>query len=109
MNHNLGNLEETILLIVMANKEESYGFSVALLYSELFKKTISISAVHSVLSRLETKGFIKSYMGGATEERGGRRKRIFEITQPGIRVVRQMREDRVKLWSEIPELKLAEK
>ena len=106
MNHNLGNLEETILLIVMADKEDSYGFSVALRYTELFGKSISISAVHSVLSRLENKGFIKSFMGGATDERGGRRKRIFEITQNGIRVVRQMKEDRVKLWDAIPELKL---
>ena len=90
----------------MANKEESYGFSVALLYKQMFGKSISISAVHSVLSRLENKGYITSQMGGATEERGGRRKRIFEITQPGIRVIRQMREDRVKLWNQIPELKL---
>jgi len=106
MNHNLGNLEETILLIVMADKEDSYGFSVALKYNELFGKSISISAIHAVLSRLETKGFIKSHMGGATDERGGRRKRIFEITQSGVKVVHKMKEDRVKLWDAIPELKL---
>lgn len=105
MNHNLGNLEETVLLLLMTMKEDAYGFSVTLEYKKQFSKSISISAVHAVLSRLEKKGFVKSSMGGATEERGGRRKRIFKITAAGEKVIHQMKEDRTKLWNLIPEMK----
>ncbi len=104
MNHSLGNLEETILLLVMVIKDEAYGFSVVKHYQEHTGKSISISAVHSVLSRLEKKGFISSAMGGATEERGGRRKRIFRATKAGVTAVSQMKSDRQKLWKLIPEL-----
>ena len=33
--------------------------------------------------RLEKKGYVRSWFGGATEERGGRSKRFFEITGSG--------------------------
>jgi PadR family transcriptional regulator PadR len=69
----LGFLEETILLLVLVMDGEAYGFSVSEAYEQHTGKSISISAVHTVLSRLEKKGLVKSQMGGATAERGGRR------------------------------------
>ena len=103
MTQNLGNLEESILLIVMI-VEEAYGVSVAEAYEEKTGNTISIPAIHTVLKRLEKKGMVKSKMGEATAERGGRRKRIFEATPYGYKVISQIRENRLQLWSLIPKL-----
>ncbi|MFK7808907.1 MAG: PadR family transcriptional regulator [Saprospiraceae bacterium] len=100
----LGFLEETILLLVMTMHEDAYGFSVSEAYKDHMKKSISISAVHAVLSRLEKKGLIESSMGEATAERGGRRKRIFEGTEKGREVILDIRASRQKLWSLIPNL-----
>ena len=100
----LGYLEETILLLVMIMDEEVYGFSVSEAYTKYMGKSISISAVHAVLSRLEKKGLISSYMGGATAERGGRRKRIFESTAEGRKVIAEIKASRQKLWNLIPGL-----
>ena len=100
----LGYLEETILLIVMSMNDEVYGFSVSEAYKQHMGKSISISAVHSVLSRLEKKKLIKSYMGGATAERGGRRKRLFEATDQGREVIAEIKAARQKLWNLIPGL-----
>ena len=58
---NLGTLEETILLLVLAVKEDIYGFSVVQAYKQYTGKAISISAVHSVLSRLEKKKITSSW------------------------------------------------
>lgn len=102
--NSLGNLEETILLLVLAMHEDAYGFSVSEAYREHMGKTISISAVHTVLSRLEKKGYIRSELGGATSERGGRRKRIFTVTGLGEHVLAQIKASRQKLWSQIPRL-----
>ncbi|MEM6963825.1 MAG: helix-turn-helix transcriptional regulator [Bacteroidota bacterium] len=105
MTKNLGHLEESILLMVMI-VEEAYGVSVAEAYEQHTKNNISIPAVHTVLKRLEVKGMVKSAMGEATPERGGRRKRIFEATPYGYQVIVEIRENRKRLWSLIPKLDL---
>lgn len=100
----LGYLEETVLLLVMVMEGDAYGFAVCEAYEKHTGKTISISAVHTVLSRLEKKGLVKSQMGGATAERGGRRKRIFQATENGLQVIAEIKASRQKLWNQIPGL-----
>jgi PadR family transcriptional regulator PadR len=58
------------------------------------------------LYRLEDKGYIKSTLGGGTKERGGRRKRIFTITNAGMAMLRSMKEARIDLWKMVPQLKM---
>ena len=100
----LGFLEETVLLIVMLMKESAYAFAVSEEYKNHTGKRISISAIHTVLTRLEKKGLINSSMGGATEERGGRRKRLFTPTKEGLKMINEIRESRESLWKQIPAL-----
>lgn len=100
----LGYLEETVLLLIMVMEDEAYGFSVAEAYKTHLGKSISISAIHTVLSRLEKKGLIVSSMGGASEERGGRRKRIFTATDDGKTVIAELKASRQLLWNRIPGL-----
>ena len=104
MSQNLGNLEETVLLIVAVKREEAYGYTVSEAYHEHMGSRISISAVHTVLKRLEKKGLIISKMGGATAERGGRRKRIFEVTKVGLSTLENLQSNRMKLWDLMPKL-----
>ena len=95
---NLGELEELILLMVALLNKEAYGVSIT---SELKKQAgreLSISAVHAVLHRLEEKGFVKSQMGGASQERGGRRKRLFSITSYGRSALEELRDTRDVIW-----------
>ena len=105
MNYQLGNLEEAVLLIALYI-EEVYGVSVAEEYRKESGQDISIPAIHTVLRRLEEKGLLKSKMGEASPERGGRRKRLYEPTRHGINVVREIRKERLRMWSKIPALKL---
>jgi len=100
----LGYLEETVLLLVMIMEDEAYGFTVSQEYEKQTGKSISISAVHTVLSRMEKKGYITSQMGGATEDRGGRKKRIFKITDMGIKVIQEIKHHRQRLWNQVPNL-----
>ena len=98
----LGYLEETILLLVLSMKEDAYGYSIGKAYEEHMGKSISISAVHAALSRLEKKGLISSEMKGATATRGGRRKRMFTSTEAGIAVLAEIKASRQRLWNLIP-------
>ena len=94
----LGELEELTLLMVALLRHEAYGISIVQELKIQAGREISISAVHAVLHRLEEKGFVKSKMGGATAERGGRRKRMFQITSYGRHSLEELRNTRNEIW-----------
>ncbi|MEX2234116.1 MAG: helix-turn-helix transcriptional regulator [Cyclobacteriaceae bacterium] len=98
----LGEFEEVILLLVGILGKEAYSFKVAEEFESQTERAVSIGAVHSTLTRLEDKGFLKSEMGKSTAERGGRRKRIYTITAYGRRVLEVSRDFRVSLWKQYP-------
>lgn len=102
----LGEFEELILTLVAALQDDAYGAAIADEIEKKLKREITLSAVHVTLYRLEDKGFIKSKMGGATNERGGRRKRIFAVTSAGLAMLKAMQESRMTLWNMVPQLKL---
>jgi DNA-binding PadR family transcriptional regulator len=103
----LGEFEELVLTLVGALQDDAYGAAIADEIDQRLKREVNISAVHVTLYRLEDKGLVKSKMGGATNERGGRRKRIFTITSAGMATLRTMKEVRLDLWKLIPQLKIA--
>ncbi len=94
----LGELEELILLMVALLNKEAYGVSIADELKKQAGRELSISAIHAVLHRLEEKGFVKSRMGGASQERGGRRKRLFSITTYGRHALEDLRDTRNVIW-----------
>lgn len=101
----LGELEELILTTVGVLQEDAYGNAIIKEIREQVNREVSLAASHVTLYRLERKGYIKSRVGGATKTRGGRRKRIYTITSAGLSVLRAMKEDRVKLWKLMPQLR----
>ncbi len=99
---NLGELEELVLLTIGIIYQEAYGVSIREELHNQTGRSINISAIHSVLRRLEEKGFVESYMGGSTADRGGRRKRLFSLTALGKQVLKESVELRNRMYSTIP-------
>jgi len=105
MNHPpIGEFEELVLLMVGALHDEAYGVSIQETLAEKLSKAINISAVHVALKRMEDKGFVKSRFGGITEERGGRRKKFYVITDLGKRILDNQFELRTGLYKMIPKI-----
>lgn len=102
----LGEFEELVLTMVGILQEEAYGNAIVNEIRERIGREVNLSAVHVTLYRLEDKGFVKSSMGGATSSRGGRRKRIFTVTNAGLAMLRSMKEIRTGLWKLLPQLKI---
>lgn len=105
----LGEFEEIVLLVVAASADPAYGVNVWESIQQATGRSITLSAVHATLYRLEEKGFLTSEMGGATAERGGRRKRFFTITNYGNRALQEIQAIRQQLWQSIPQEKLQPK
>lgn len=99
----LGEFEELVLLTVAVLNGEAYGISIAELIEKESNRSVTISTIHNVLYRLEDKGYVKSELGGATAERGGRKKRLFYITASGHAVLNESKQLRNKLWDSMPE------
>lgn len=100
----LGEFEELVLLTVAMRYDNAYGLGIT---DEIEQKTgrkITLSSVHKTLKRLEEKGFISSRMGGATEHRGGRQKRLFTITAYGKKALQQTYELRSSMYHSIPKI-----
>jgi DNA-binding PadR family transcriptional regulator len=95
----LGEFEELVLLTVAALDDNAYGVSIQQDIETRCDRSISIGALHSTITRLEEKGFLKSWLGGATQERGGRSKRYFEVTQSGKIILRETKSLRDELWT----------
>jgi DNA-binding PadR family transcriptional regulator len=79
----MGDLEAKILYAVVHAREKAYGVSIWDTIRERRDEDLAMGAIYATLDRLETKGFVRSWWSEPTAERGGRRKRLFEITALG--------------------------
>ncbi len=103
-NKGLGEFEELVLLAVCILEGEAYGVSVKKEVEKHSGRSILLGAVHITLYRLQDKGFLRSEMGGNSEKRGDRRKRLFTITDMGMRQLKASQDVRSKMWKLIPGL-----
>ena len=72
--HTLGEFEQAVLLAIVRMKTEAYGVPIRRELSERLDRLVSVGALYTTLERIEGKGFVSSWTGGATPERGGRAK-----------------------------------
>jgi len=94
----LGEFEELVLLMVGLLDQKAYGISIVEEIRSRMNRKVNLSAVHSTLYRMEDKGYLTSSFGGATTERGGRRKRIFLLTTSGRKVLESTQSKRMAVW-----------
>ncbi|WP_420318654.1 PadR family transcriptional regulator [Ekhidna sp.] len=95
----IGEFEELVLLTIANLAKDAYGVAILNDISERANRKLSIGALHSTLTRLEEKGYISSYLGEPTNERGGRRKRYFELTDSAKVELSNMKLLRDQLWA----------
>jgi len=99
---NLGEFEEIVMLIVAILDGDAYGVTINQELERHTGRKVTFGTVHNTLIRLEEKGFLNSKLGGATTERGGRRKRIFVVTALGSRALQDIQQLRNELWQMVP-------
>lgn len=84
----LGEFEQLVLLALLRLGADAYGAAVALEIEAQTSRSVSVSAVHTTLDRLEEKGLIRSRLGDPAPHRGGKRKRHYEVQPAGVRALR---------------------
>ncbi|HKX00211.1 MAG TPA: PadR family transcriptional regulator [Bryobacteraceae bacterium] len=81
----LGEFEYLLLTAAARLGEDAYGAAIRHEIEQATRRRCSIGALYTTLDRLESKGLLKTWMGEATAERGGRAKRMVRLTTKGVR------------------------
>ena len=97
--HGLGELPQAVMLEILRLGAEAYGVPIRSSLSQRLKRGVSFSAVYTVLERLEANGFISSYLGDPTPERGGRAKRFYKVEAKGREALNDAHATAQSLWN----------
>ncbi len=102
-NH-LGEFEELVLLTVGVLFDDAYAVAITNEIGKQSGRSVAVSAVHKSLYRLEEKGMLSSRLSDPESKRGGKRKRLFNITPYGKKALDQSMDLRSSLRNQIPDL-----
>ena len=98
--------EELILLSVWRLQKNAYSVQIRDQIIGVTKKHWSFGAVYMPLERLEKQGLLKSYLADPTPERGGRSKRIYELTDLGTQALVEIKKIQENAWQGLTKLGL---
>ena len=79
----IGEFEQVVLLSLLRLGNGTFGAAIRRDIQDRIGRELPVSVVYVTLQRMEKKGFVKSYVGEPTRERGGRRRRHYLIDTPG--------------------------
>jgi len=96
--------EELILLAVWRLKDNAYCIPLRTQICDITGEAWSLGSIYMPLDRLVKRGLLDSYLTEATPERGGRRKRVYRLTEEGLRRLREMEDIGKRMWEGIPNL-----
>jgi DNA-binding PadR family transcriptional regulator len=102
----LSRAEELILLSVWRLGEEAYCVPILEEAQKHSNKDWTLSGIYIPLGRLERKGYVESYFGDPTPERGGKRKRYYKITSDGFQALKAVRQVEKSMWNGLSEAAL---
>jgi DNA-binding PadR family transcriptional regulator len=79
----LGEFEQIVLLAILRLDKDAYGVTIRSEIAKCTGREPAPGALYTTLDRMEEKGIVRSWLGEATPQRGGRAKRYFALTKTG--------------------------
>jgi PadR family transcriptional regulator, regulatory protein PadR len=80
----IGEFEYLLITAAARLGDEAYGAAIREEIAATTGRSCSIGALYTTVDRLQTKGLLKTWMGEATPQRGGRAKRMIRVTPKGV-------------------------
>ena len=94
----LGEFEHIVLVAVLRLGSGTYGAAIRREIEARTRRSLTVGALYRTLDRLEEKGYVRSWTGDPTPERGGRSKRHFEVRPLGVKTLRASHEALTSMW-----------
>jgi DNA-binding PadR family transcriptional regulator len=99
----LTRAEELILLSVWKLKGNAYCVPIRAQISKITGENWSLGSIYMPLDRLVKKGYLRSRLSDSTPERGGRHKRIYQLTDEGLKALMRVKQIQANMWRDVPE------
>jgi DNA-binding PadR family transcriptional regulator len=99
----IGEFEQVVLLAILRLNDEAYAVTIRAEILSCTGRDVSRGSIYITLDRLETKGYLKSWFGEPTPERGGRAKRYYALRPRAIEALKDSRRALVSLWRGLEE------
>lgn len=77
---------------------DKYGLEIIKAIEEESGAKFFLGTLYNLMNSLEKKGYVKSRWGEATSERGGNRRKYYEITGAGKSVLSDTQNSLMRLW-----------
>ena len=85
----LGEFEYLLITAAAGLGDKAYGAAIREEIETTAGRKCSMGALYTTIDRLETKGLVKTWMGEATPQRGGRSKRMVRVTAKGVQAAKE--------------------
>jgi PadR family transcriptional regulator PadR len=85
----LGEFEYVLITTAAGLGESAYGVAIREEIEATIERKCSMGALYTTMDRLEEKGLLKTWLGEATPQRGGRGKRMVRVTPLGVRAAKE--------------------
>jgi PadR family transcriptional regulator PadR len=85
----LGEFEYILITVAAGLGDNAYGVAIREEIETTTERKCSMGALYTTIDRLEKKGLLKTWMGEATPQRGGRSKRMVRVTAQGVRAAKE--------------------
>ena len=101
-----GEFELLVLLAILRLRGDAYGVTILEELERETSRALTLGSVYKTLGRLEQKGLLTTRVAPPTRERGGRRKKLYDLTPAGLEAARRALGDLRRLASGLePELR----
>jgi len=101
---NLGEFEQVVLLAVLRLGDAAYAVTVREEIERRTGRRVSRGSIYVTLDRLETKGYLKSWLAEPTAVRGGRAKRFYTLRPRAVALLRDSRRALLQMWRGVDEV-----
>ena len=102
----LGGFEHKVLLAMMRLDSKAYSVPVVLELEKQTGRPVAPAAVYVTLRRLEKRRLLTSSMIPPEDGQGGRPRRVFEVTDKALALLRSSRRDLDRLWDGLDALEV---
>ena len=84
-----GEFELLVLLAILQLNRDAYGVTILEELERGTSRSLTLGTVYKTLGRLEGKGWVTTRVAPPTRERGGRRKKLYDLTPTGLDAARR--------------------
>ena len=94
----LGEFEQLALLAALRLGEGAHGAAIQEELERTAGREASISAIYITLTRMESKGWIETWLGAPDEVRGGKARRFYRVREAGVQALNASRSRLLAMW-----------